>query len=338
MHLTSETQLDIIMQTSLAEEKYSKNGVQKNVHVVVKNTGFAIVLALDPPVPEFDFRRLTIEATLLYDSGTEDDKPVDFVRLKPIEFKARPSESGEECSVEMRIKVLTSQLEDMFFLVRFRALDSLTKAIIPHLECYSEPIKVISKPDQLKKNPHKTKKRNVSELVIDSLQRIEEQQTEQFRLLQQLNSKVQRTPSEVTSQLSSQLLEKHMIQPDDFEHAFSTFMASFNALPNEDRPTKIRKLIRTTSAREVDQLTEMIDMFFAEGLQKQLPAPPQQGLDNAFDTRNNHDHSTHVNSFGNCFGNIACQDECPHKRELARIDEFYKDFLSTAYLTETITN
>jgi len=139
---------------------------------------------------------------------------------------------------------------------------------------------------------------------------------------------VQRTPSEVTSQLSSQLLEKHMIQPDDFEHAFSTFMASFNALPNEDRPTKIRKLIRTTSAREVDQLTEMIDMFFAEGLQKQLPL--QQGLVENLDLGGRSGNGAAVGK-----GAPMCHpEECPHKRELARIDEFYKDFLSSAYMTE----
>jgi hypothetical protein len=327
MHLTSETRLEVTKQTSLAEEKFAKNGVQKNVHVVVKNTGFSVTLALAPShIPELDFRRLSIDSTLLYDS--DEEKAVDFVRLKPIEFKARPNETGDECTVELRIKVLTSQLEDMFFRIRFRALDSLTKAYIPHLVTYSEPIKVISKPDQIKKKPHKTKKRNISEMVVDSLQRIEDSQNEHYRMLSQLHNKLQRTSTEISTQIAARphpSSSHHHLQPDDFEHAFSGFMTAFNGLPADERPTKIRKLIRSTSSREIDQLTEMLDMFWAEGLQKQLRIQQQQQSD--------------AEMAAGAARAVCDLDECPHKKELARIDEFYKEFLSTSYLAaEAVEN
>jgi hypothetical protein len=397
-----ETRLEVLKQTSLAEEKYAKNGIQKNVHVVVKNTGFSVVLVMSPAhIPEYDFRRLSIESTLLYDA--DDEKPVDFVKHKPIEWKARPNETGDECNVEIRIKVLTSQLEDMFFQIRFRALDSLTKTPIPNLITYSEPIKVISKPDQIKKKPHKAKKRNISEIVIDSLQRIEDSQTEHLRLLSQLQTKIQRTSSEISSQISSSRpsgIPEGLSMgafSDDFDKSFSYFMSAFNSLQAEERPTKIRKLIRTISAREIDQLAEMLDMFWAEGqlrihhhhaqqqsqqiphalppppsshhhmqhpqsqsqilpmpppsIQLQLPkqltahlqghfiypaasssslGDPQQIQQQLQVLQAPHSHSS--------IGDLVCTgDDCPHRKELTRIDEFYKDFLSSTYLTTEAT-
>jgi len=103
------------------------------------------------------------------------------------------------------------------------------------------------------------------------------------------------------------------ILPEDFEGAFSAFLNEFNSLPSEEKPAKIRKLLRTTPSRDVDQLTELLDMFWAEGLQKQIRRESQQ---------------TGVQGLKNC--DVS---ECPHKKELERIDEFYKEFLSTSYLS-----
>jgi hypothetical protein len=88
-----EQKLIITEQTCLLEEKFSKNGVQKNVHVVVKNTPFTItVVSLDKQA--INFTQFSADVQLVYDCPTL--KEVDFVKLKPMEFKLKPSEEGDQ--------------------------------------------------------------------------------------------------------------------------------------------------------------------------------------------------------------------------------------------------
>jgi len=111
---TSVALLQIVKQTSPFEERVTRNGIQRDVHVVIKNSPFVVQLATTKTC-DVDLRHVAFEATLLYD--TDGEKGVDFVKVKPIEFKSAPNEdSGDQCAVELRIKVLTSQHEDMFFL------------------------------------------------------------------------------------------------------------------------------------------------------------------------------------------------------------------------------
>jgi len=306
-------QLQVISQSSLAENKINKNGTQKTIFVVVKNIGFTIDLGLSVPMQDLDFRKMTIDAALLYDSEIE--KMVDFVRIKPLDFKCRPSDNGSKCTVDLRIKVLTSQLEDMFFRIRFRALDLLTKSVYPHLVAYSGPIKVISKPDQITKAaPTKCKKRNLSEMVLDSLQRIEDQQVEQAHLLQRIQSQ------QLLQEYRPQSQEQQHLKTEDFETAFSLFLTTFHSLPPEERPSKIRKLVRLIPEEELNQLNELLDMFMSEGFHK----------------------PTYLEGGGSYGGLVpteqtlrSCDENCVHKKELERIDQYYKEFLSTSYLSET---
>jgi len=124
----------------------------KKVHVVVKNTPFFVRIGfLQTGVGsdfKIDFRKLTLEAQLLYDCGEE--KEVDFIKELPLEYITTFSESGDQIILEVKIKVLTSQLEDMLFILKVTAMDSLTKKnVYPHF--YSHPIRVVSKPPRLLK-------------------------------------------------------------------------------------------------------------------------------------------------------------------------------------------
>jgi hypothetical protein len=142
--------LVILRQNSLSIEHIYKNGLQKKVHVVVKNHPFMIQVGLSSSTWEgqkIDFNRYPVEARLLYD--TEALKEVNFVKMKPLEFKAQVNERGDQVAVELRPKVLTSQLEDMLFRVRLTAVDSITKQPIPTWTVLSESIKVVSKPEQV---------------------------------------------------------------------------------------------------------------------------------------------------------------------------------------------
>eukprot|EP01111_Echinosteliopsis_oligospora_P008994 TRINITY_DN2551_c0_g1_i1.p1 TRINITY_DN2551_c0_g1~~TRINITY_DN2551_c0_g1_i1.p1 ORF type:complete len:411 (+),score=149.55 TRINITY_DN2551_c0_g1_i1:172-1404(+) len=215
----------IIKQHSPFEEKVTRNGIQRDIHVVIKNSPFT--LQLGAATHDIDFNRVAFDAALLYD--TEGEKGVDFVKMKPIEFKCMPNEKGDQTTIELRIKVLTSQHEDMFFKVRIQGQDPVTKQELPHIKVITAPIKVISKPEQLKKRQNSvstptplytpitplpisptaintpsssscsstitstssaSKKRTVNELVVDAVNRIEKSQQDQQTLLEKIYQQV----------------------------------------------------------------------------------------------------------------------------------------------------
>ncbi|EFA78178.1 putative transcriptional regulator [Heterostelium album PN500] len=178
---SSNKRISITQQTCLVEEKFSKNGVQKNVHVVVKNNPFLLTLTLLDN--SLNFHQLSPEVHLVYDS--ENLKEVDSATMKPLEYKTRANEEGDQLTVELRIKVLSSQLEDMLFRARVRIVDPRTRKEIAGLAVVTHPIRVVSKPDQVKKKAKK-RKRAPTDSLMDTLNRIEHQQKEQQRLLKKL--------------------------------------------------------------------------------------------------------------------------------------------------------
>jgi len=147
-HQAQNSLIAILKQTSPFEERVTRNGIQRDIHVVIKNSPFVVQIGLGRHC-ELDLNHIAFEAVLLYD--TDGEKGVDFVKLKPIEYKCIPNESGDQVSIELRIKVLTSQHEDMFFKVKIQGTDPVSKQEIPNLKAITAPIKVISKPEQLKK-------------------------------------------------------------------------------------------------------------------------------------------------------------------------------------------
>lgn len=88
---TFTPQLAILSQRTHSEEIVSKNGIQKTVHIVVKNSPFHFQLGIaNANACKIDFNQIAFDAQLLYDC--EGDKEVDFVKVKPMEFKASASE------------------------------------------------------------------------------------------------------------------------------------------------------------------------------------------------------------------------------------------------------
>ena len=87
------------------------------------------------------------------------------------------NENGTQCNIECRLNVLTSQLEDMNFRIKFRALELTSQnEISPILRAISAPIKVISKPEPTKVKKSAPKKRSTSDIILDSLINIHETQ------------------------------------------------------------------------------------------------------------------------------------------------------------------
>jgi len=323
----SQPQLILLSQKSHSEEIISKNGLQKTVHIVVKNSPFHIQLGLaNPNTSKIDFNQIAFEAFLIYDC--DGDKEVDFVKVKPMEFKSTPSENGHLLDTELRIKVLTSQHEDLLFKVKIVGSNPITREEVPGLSVMSSPIKVISKPEQLKKK-QPSKKRSVTDMLVDTINRIERKQEEQQKLIERLihqqteptmnasidkRQKIEHAPwEELTIQTPNQKSEK---TGPEFEEAFTNLIKSYNSMKPEEKPETVRKLIRNSSTRDTERLSELLDLFWSEGLQKELGNRPN---------RDRVLHSTVVKDVDGC----SCT-ECPHKLELERIDEFYKEFLSAA--------
>lgn len=65
--------LAVVKQQSAAEERFTKNGLQKTVHVVIKNSPFTVVVAQNPAsaLPLFDLTRIAFECALVYDTDDE---------------------------------------------------------------------------------------------------------------------------------------------------------------------------------------------------------------------------------------------------------------------------
>lgn len=354
-------QLTLIRQTSPQQEKVSKNGIQKNVHVVVKNTPFLLQIGLSSPLllnsAVIDFKQLVLDIQLIYDN--EFLKPVGFVKTKPCDLKSTVNERGDQVSVNAKIKVLTSQHEDMFFRIKVRALEPKTKREFnPPLEVISAPIKVISKPKQMKKRKA-TKRRSLNDMLVETVQRIESQQEAQQEALEQLirskkrkatelrSGKDFKTPHNFSSSVANVGVPQHAYTTyanvsmntnnnnnsysntnnnsssvsnwdpsvqaeEDLVEAIVQFFAAYEQLESGDRPSKIRRVMRSITTRETEQLSELFDDLTSarfdectgekEEKKKEYPAS-QEGC--------------------NCL-------DCPHKAELEKIDEFYKDFLLTS--------
>ena len=295
---------------------------------------------------------------------------VDFVKVKPMEFKATASENGQLLDCECRIKVLTSQHEDSLFRIRIIGSNPITHEEIPGLRIVSGSIKVISKPEQLKKKQGTNKKRTLTDMLIETVTRIEKKQEEQQKLIEriiqqqsdqvnviqdkkqkqnnvQITQEITATPTTVqtpiinnnttilanvvppvttsptpiTTPLQNEFLfnpltiqqeqqQQEIKKVNDFEEAFIQLIRSFTTMKPEERPEMIRKIIRTSSTRDTERLSELLDLLWTEGLQKD------------YGRRDRIVHNSNQEEGCTCL-------DCPHKSELERIDLFYKEFLST---------
>lgn len=180
-------QLVIISQGDVSSEHFSKNGVTKQVHVVVKNLVFNMEVS-----SSMDLTKCNLEARLLYDFDREEDAKnaleVSYVKNEPLEYKVSLTDGGYKAAVELRIKVLTSQHEDMLFRVKLSAVDPLSGTTFGVI---SQPIKVISKLTQLKgkstNNPKEIspsiKKRTTNDMIASTLTEIHRQLQEQNKYI-----------------------------------------------------------------------------------------------------------------------------------------------------------
>ncbi|BFU21005.1 hypothetical protein EHI8A_047450 [Entamoeba histolytica HM-1:IMSS-B] len=112
----------------------------KEIYIVVKQNNFYIQLRSETmQLTECEFK-----CVLIYD--TPDKRLVPFVNASPIKYKIHQL-TTHSVSIESKLTVLSSQHEDMLFIVRIDILNH--KELITKL--FSAPIKVTSKPESKKK-------------------------------------------------------------------------------------------------------------------------------------------------------------------------------------------
>lgn len=195
--------LVITNQESAEQEAIHKNGENKQLHSVIKNVPFIIDLSLEGDFDRrvINFNNCTLEATLMYD--TCEEKPVHYVSRRPVEYNCTvdKTSAGDKVRVECILNVLSSQHEGAYFRLRFSAASLAQHAL-------SDPIRVVSKPLQLKKVKEQrkaaaaasvegkttaassgSKKRPLSDCnssIQDTLARIEAQQQAQQTLISSL--------------------------------------------------------------------------------------------------------------------------------------------------------
>jgi len=261
--------------------------------------------------------------------------------VKPIDFKATPSSDGNQLECELRIKVLTSHHEDLLFKIKIQGYDPTTKEEISGIMIYTFPIKVISKPEQLKKRPP-SKKRTLTDMLVETITRIERKQDEQQLFIEKVLSTQAQQSCQPTTPYCSNLPSKEvapnkklrrdlfwetMTDPDaailcekeekkekgkeihDFELAFHTVLKAYNSMTPDEKPETIRRIVRNSTSRETERLSELLDLFWNQGLLKEHPMEKLSF------------------NFG---GNDGCHCvDCPHRVELSRIDDFYQEFLQT---------
>merc|ERR1712137_50415 len=180
--MSSVASLKFSKQTSLSVDRFSDNGVGKNLHYVIKNAEFSIVMELPQSLEDCSFDGLILESHLLYDCAPE---PKEVLQLKQQPFKYKGTvdpDDSRRCIVQASISILSSQHEDMNFVLKFVANDRNDGE--PVVVGFSEPVQVISKPDVLrKKREPKKKKRTWNDRITETLERLEAKQNETIRLI-----------------------------------------------------------------------------------------------------------------------------------------------------------
>jgi len=349
------SRLVVLQHKAHAEEIVTKNGEQKDVHIIVKNTPYQLRVGSAFGAPRVDFNKIVFEAFLLYDSdGLKEE--VDYVKNKPVEFRCSPTDHGEILDVELRIKVLSSQHQDSLFKVKIQGYNPSTREELPSLVAFTPSLKVISKPEQLKHKqlqqtsyhnnnstqqnnttasttPPNTKKRNSNELMASTISRIEQKQHEQQRLIQRILQ--QQSEHAQHLQKRQKLEEAHIWEVVEqkqnsekkvktFEDAFVNLIKAFSGMIADEKPETIRRVVRNTSSRDTEKLSEFLEFAYTERQNEPLLAAS---------TRKNRDSVFSIIKEEGC----SCYD-CPHKQELERIDEFYKEFLSTGLSMPIMAN
>jgi len=238
--------LVIVSQDSLAREEFNKEGKKFVVHTVVKKSPF--VIRLQPSVKiGSDF---TVIAELIY---SEEKKPVSYVNKPPLKYRSYTDDEG--CVLlEAEVLVLTSHHEYLLFRLKMHA--ERKNRIIPNTTCFSEPIKVVSKPDIVK--PKETKRN--STFILKTINTVYHKQMQHKTLTQNIFDTLLVVKKRKRQKTSAGPAAE---DPADFEGKFYKFFGNFVRTPPDVRPRVVSTLTRSLPPEYLQNLGAFVEVFWA---------------------------------------------------------------------------
>lgn len=263
----------------------SKNGVQKQVHSVIKNIPFTAELGSATSTP-INFHNVgLIEAKLLYDDPHgEEEKEVGYVRLPPLDYQCRINEpKGETVIVDLKLSVLSSQHEDSLFIIKFYIQGGPSVC--------TDPIRVVSKPSQvhtLAQGPKRKKRPNTTDSMKETLSRIENNQKEHsvaiegmLKVLSTLTQNVQRNAIIPTDEEPRLPQKRARIEPEEteetketpselFEKHLNGLVSAFHAIDENQRVDIVRKVMHSSPIDFTEKVSDVIACISLEGLRREI--------------------------------------------------------------------
>jgi len=211
-----------------------------------------------------DFSKAKITAKLLYDyknNANEAERIVDGLNMTPLDYRVYIN-SSSSATIECRVKVLSSQLGSLFR-VKLSVSVPSSGSSKEHgcKSLMSEAVKVISKPIQPKKFAEIAKK-TANETIVETLTRLEQQNEDHQLLLQQMIH--DKCNTAVSANSHTRIPDP---DDDDFQVAFTQFLASYNSIPLEERPTKIQKVLASTTSENNEHLSEFVQFILEDTTQ-----------------------------------------------------------------------
>lgn len=260
------------------------------IHCCVKNKPWDFTIG--SVSGRVDFRKESAFVfKLLFDAGGL----VESRTVDPLVCTVTPTKDGKSAVVEVRINVLSSQMEGALF--RIRCTHS------GMLECVTEPIKVVSKKSQLdKEKPKRTRTTQVAtrEAVLEMIERMEEQQKEhadmmqgvlqqnqqQAQLIERLLCRLEASALVTDSKNSfgkrvrveqddscdpSQFFKQEDFNQEDIDVTLQRALQRFVTMSHEEKEMSMSKLCKRMSVQEAHAFNEMASYV--------IPAPPPHGLE-----------------------------------------------------------
>ena len=367
--------LFLIDQSSHKSDAYEDPDFDVPVRIVVKNAPFRLKIGTfdraSKRVGLIDLHQVRFDLGLVYavpssgelgssvDFGEEErEKVVVPPGFEPLITKVDISERGDEASVDCRIRVLTSQHEQSLFQISISAVNPETgQSFTPPLHFLTDPIKVISKPEQQKPPPSAALKGVSSEKLAEVVSRIERQQMEQAKLLQQLLDSKSLPSSSHRSSSSLSISHpshssSHLSHPSNLlSHPNSSAAsASSLSLPPDPRLSSSSSHdellpLKTPESAFEEAFSQFVDTFISSSSKpdtvRQLLKTSNPSLLRDFSGFLEDLHSATdahrkmvmddpppgflPDSANQC----SCGSRCPFSKELERVDVYYRDFLSS---------
>lgn len=186
-------------------------------------------------------KQLRLHVDLVY---APDKSKVEFEALKkePLEWLSEASD--DSIVLQIRVKILSSQVQNTLFRLHIEARDASGEAVYA---AYTEPIKVVSKPDQIRKKRAAvgesediptSKRRARGEEILEYIQHARDTQEKNLQLIESLIQTPQSPASSVGTALKSlaNSVQAHAAPEESLDTALGQ-------IPSEDLDTLIQYVL-----------------------------------------------------------------------------------------------